>query len=117
MTLATKLRQEGVSSVSQARMADRLRRGQRWLAIEWRKFREMDPGSLADAIETRFSRGIDKWDRLEHELRDTKYEGCPIGKDGCVDDAPVWCAACEKGRPWERRQAEGQGSMFATGVH
>ncbi len=41
-----------------------------------------------------FLKGLDTWVELENEVRAGGFKGCPMGADGCPEDAIVTCDAC-----------------------
>ena len=77
-------------------VADRLRAGQQALIKKWTRLRDLE--EWTEEQEFFFWLSYEKWDRLERQARETgQIEGCPIGPEGCHEDAPIRCGCCAGG--------------------
>lgn len=75
----------------------RLRLGQRWLIEQHERFLAADPTAASDEL---FTKGLDKWDRLDGLLRsELDFVGCIHG-DGaqCPEDSLIDCCGCSSSR-------------------
>ncbi len=92
-------------------LVKRLRSGQDWMI---RHEADLDgPDEAAD----RFVEVLDRWDRMDEEVRGMGFEGCPIGPEGCPDETPARCRYCGSvgGRHTpqvEPEASEGQQRLF-----
>ncbi len=74
-------------------VADRLRAGQQALVKKWTHLRDLE--EWTEEQEFFFWLSYEKWDRLERQAREAgQIEGCPIGPEGCHENAPIRCGCC-----------------------
>jgi hypothetical protein len=74
-------------------VAERLCAGQKRLTRTWLWLQDLEDWS--EDQEFKFWLNYEKWDRMEREAREAgQIEGCPIGPEGCNEDAPIRCGHC-----------------------
>jgi hypothetical protein len=74
-------------------VAERLRVGQERLTRTWLWLQDLEEWPEKQEFDLWLN--YEKWDRMEHQAREAgQIEGCPIGPEGCDEDAPIRCGHC-----------------------
>lgn len=75
-------------------IVESLRKGQKWLTVEFREWR--NGKEYSDKELRLFNAGIAKWEQMDRLFQTTEPRACIWGMNKkCPNDAPIVCFACE----------------------